>query len=493
VLFRSFELIPVEYDTPSLINDTVTLNIVRIGSKPIVFNLDIDETMPSRLVGDELRIKQIYNNLLSNAFKYTQEGSVEWRIFCEQISDDDGDNIWLVSRVKDSGMGIRPEDMEKLFSEYNQVDTKSNRKIEGTGLGLSICKSIVEMMGGWITVESEYGKGSAFTVRIRQGKAGGAPIGLEVAENLRNFHYSEGKRDRSKKLVRAHIPYARVLIVDDVATNLDVARGMMKPYGMRIDCVTSGQAAIDLIREARFIYNAIFMDHMMPGMDGVEATRIIREEIGTEYAKKIPIIALTANAIAGNEDMFLSKGFQAFLSKPIDIMRMDFVINHYVRDKEREKKLAEDAHNSPPNNQNLRNGNGNDKRGVIERRSLIDRMNDNDMLRISGLNIQKGLEIFGGDEEIYLGVLKSYALNTPPLLKQLRDCTQENLPNYAIVVHGLKSSSRSIGADHVGILAEALELAAKAGDFSFVSTNNDDFIKIVQVLIDALSNIMKDH
>jgi signal transduction histidine kinase/CheY-like chemotaxis protein len=483
-----FELIPVEYDTPSLINDTVTLNIVRIGSRPITFHLDVDKTLPSKLVGDELRIKQIFNNLLSNAFKYTQEGSVEWSIFCEQASD--GDNMWLVSRIKDSGIGIRPEDMEKLFSEYNQVDTKSNRKIEGTGLGLSICKSMVEMMGGWITVESEYGKGSAFTVRIRQGKAGGVPIGPEVAENLRNFHYSEVKRDRSAKLVRTRIPYARVLIVDDVATNLDVARGMMKPYGMQIDCVTSGQAAVDLIREAKPTYNAIFMDHMMPVMDGIEAVRIIREEIGTEYAKNIPIIALTANAIAGNEDMFLSKGFQAFLSKPVDIMRMDFVINHYVRDKEREKKLEENARNGLPNNPDLRSGN--DKKNDLEKRSLLDRKDVSDILRVAGLNIKKGLERFGGDEETYFGVLGSYALNTPSLLDQLRDCTPENLPNYAIVAHGVKSSSRSIGADHVGTLAEAFELAAKADDFSFVSANNDDFIKTIQVLIDALSKMLQD-
>jgi signal transduction histidine kinase len=216
-----FELIPAEYDTPSLINDTVTLNIMRIGSKPITFYLNVDENMPSRLFGDELRIKQIFNNLLSNAFKYTKKGRVDWDIACEQ----DGDDLWLVSRVSDSGIGIRPEDMKKLFSEYNQVDTKSNRKIEGTGLGLSICKSIVDLMDGQITVESKYGKGSTFTVRIKQGNLHSVPIGAENAENLRNFHFADRKRDRNSNLARVHIPYARVLVVDDVATNLDVAKG----------------------------------------------------------------------------------------------------------------------------------------------------------------------------------------------------------------------------------------------------------------------------
>ncbi|MFP3155643.1 ATP-binding protein [Lachnospiraceae bacterium ZAX-1] len=483
-----FELIPVEYDTPSLINDTVTLNIVRIGSKPITFHLDIDESMPSQLVGDELRIKQVFNNLLSNAFKYTKEGSVVWHITFEM----DGDAIWLVSRVTDSGIGIHLEDVKKLFSEYNQVDTKSNRKIEGTGLGLSICKSMAEMMGGGITVESEYGNGSTFTVRLRQGRAqNSVPIGAEVAENLRNFHYSDNRRDRSAKLLRTNIPYARVLIVDDISTNLDVARGMMKPYGMQIDCVTSGPAAIDLIRKQPVTYNAIFMDHMMPGMDGIEATRIIREEIGTEYAKNIPIIALTANAIVGNEDMFLSKGFQAFLSKPIDIMRMDVVINYWVRDKELEKELAKDTHHNQQSMTSPRTDN--------EKRSANDENSDFDLrdymhsgkFSVRGLDLKKGLKRFGDDEETYLGVLKSYVQNTPPLLDKLRECTQESLPDYAIVVHGIKSSSRSIGAEPIGAQAEALEFASKAGDLTFVKANNNDFTEAVQALIDGSSKALE--
>jgi signal transduction histidine kinase/DNA-binding NarL/FixJ family response regulator/HPt (histidine-containing phosphotransfer) domain-containing protein len=484
-----FELVPVEYDTPSLINDTVSLNIVRIGSKPITLQLEVDEALPNRLIGDELRIKQIFNNLLSNAFKYTKEGTVVWRVSFEQ----DGDDVWLISSIKDSGIGIKAKDLEKLFSQYNQVDTKSNRKIEGTGLGLSICKSMVELMEGTIQVESEYGAGSTFTVRIRQTQAGGVPIGPEVAENLRKFIYSEDRRDRSSKLLRAHIPYARVLVVDDVPTNLDVARGMMKPYGMQIDCVTGGQAAIDLIRRAEVKYNAIFMDHMMPDIDGIEATRIIREEIGTEYARTVPIIALTANAIVGNEDMFLQHGFQAFLSKPIDIIRMDYVINHWVRDKELEKQLAKEGYKP--------SGGGAEKRSGQERRSSLDRRSGFDRRRyqganrfnIRGLDIEQGLKRFGGDEEIYLGVLRSYTVNTTPLLDQLRDfCTEESLPRYAIVVHGIKSSSRSIGADLLGVRAEALEMAAKAGDFATVNAENPGFIADVQILLNALEMMLQD-
>jgi signal transduction histidine kinase/CheY-like chemotaxis protein len=467
-----FEIIPVEYDTPSLINDTVTLNIVRIGSKPITFQLNVDKNMPSTLVGDELRVKQIFNNLLSNAFKYTEEGTITWSIRCEP----DGDAVWLISEISDTGIGIRQKDVEKLFSDYNQVDTKRNRKIEGTGLGLSICKSMVELMGGNISVESEYGKGSTFKVRIRQGKANNVPIDAKVIENLKHFQYSDNKRDRRAKLIRAQIPYARVLVVDDVPTNLDVARGMMKPYGMHIDCVSNGPAAVKLIRDEKIKYNAIFMDHMMPGMDGIEATRIIREDIGTDYAKNIPIIALTANAIVGNEDKFLQHGFQAFLSKPIDIMRMDFVINHWVRDKELEKTGSGVI--SPDNNIG--------KQSIINRASVLERFH------IEGIDFKSGLRHFNGDIEIYLDVLKSYVKNTPPLLEQLRDGTKENLPNYAIVVHGIKGSSRGISAAGIGRRAEALERAAKGDNITFIEAQNDDFIETIQTLLVNLSAMLKE-
>jgi signal transduction histidine kinase len=182
-----FELVPVEYDTPSLINDVITLNIMRINEKPIAFRLHINDELPANLFGDELRVKQVFNNILSNAFKYTREGTVDWTIDFER--DDEG--VWLVSTVKDSGIGIKKEDLLKLFSDYNQVDTKSNRAIEGTGLGLSITKRIVEMMGGSIEVQSSYMEGSAFTVRMRQDFVNDRRIGKKLADSLMGFTYTE--------------------------------------------------------------------------------------------------------------------------------------------------------------------------------------------------------------------------------------------------------------------------------------------------------------
>jgi signal transduction histidine kinase/CheY-like chemotaxis protein len=483
-----FEIIEDDYDIPSLINDTAIVNMVRIGSKPIKFNIDPSPDLPNRMRGDELRLKQIFNNLLSNAFKYTENGSVDWRLYTER---DEG-GLWLVSEVKDSGIGIRPEDIKRLFENYNQVDTRSNRKIEGTGLGLSITKSLAQLMGGDIFVESEYGKGSTFTLRVRQGDVGSPPIGPKVSENLKSFDFTASKRARNEKLARVYIPYARVLVVDDVATNLDVARGILKPYGITVDCVTNGQAAIDVIRAGEPAYDAIFMDHMMPGMDGIEATRIIREEIGSDYAKSIPILALTANAIAGNDEMFLKAGFQAFLTKPIDIMVMDGAVRRWVRNKEKEEAWLEE------------NGQTQGERRLgVERRSGVDRRKGGDRrasqgggmaepaskaplfanAKIEGLDIELGIARFAGDEDIYMDVLRSYYENTPELLETLAGTDISDLPSYAVTVHGIKSSSRSIGAESVGSKAEALEKAAKAGNSDFVNAENGGFVEEARALL----------
>ena len=326
------EIMPVQYEVPSLLNDIITLNMIRIEDKPITFHLNINENLPCNLYGDDLRVKQIINNLLSNAFKYTQKGTVTLGMDCERDGSDDVQmSVW----VSDTGIGIREEDQKKLFSNYSQVDTKANRRIEGTGLGLSITKMLVEQMNGEISVESEYGKGSMFRFHIKQKFVSDETVGAETAENLRSFKYSDRRKRMHEKFVRPDLSYASVLVVDDMPNNLDVSAALLGKYKMRIDCVSSGQEAIDRINDGKPVYDAIFMDHMMPGMDGVEATAKIRA-IGTEYAMTIPIIALTANAIAGNEQMFLSNDFQAFLAKPINIMHLDSIVQRWIRDKSRE-------------------------------------------------------------------------------------------------------------------------------------------------------------
>ncbi|MDR2516560.1 MAG: response regulator [Spirochaetaceae bacterium] len=450
-----FELVPAEYDLPSLINDTVNLNVVRIGSKPISFKIHLDKNLPSRLYGDELRIKQIFNNLLSNAFKYTTEGFVVLEIAAEAAEDG---AVWLIISVKDSGIGITAGDQEKLFDDFNRFDLKKNRYLEGTGLGLALTRNMVELMNGTITVESEYGTGSTFTARVRQMSTGAPPVGERVAENLMKFRYTAQKRRGNAGLSRIYLPYARVLVVDDVPINLDVAKGMLQPYGMRIDCVSGGREAIDLIREHKTHYDAIFMDHMMPGMDGVEAVRLIRE-IDGGYAKNIPIIVLTANAISGNEEMFLGCGFNDFLSKPIDILRLDAVIHRWVRDKSREAEMEAPAEDR------------------VEAASPVSAASPLLSWRIEGLNLPRALERFSRKETALVTALRSWAVHIHTLLENMRPVPrrgdEEQLARYTVAVHSIKGASYGICADEIGSQAAELEHAARVNDFAFLAAHSD--------------------
>ena len=450
-----FGLNPSEYDVPSLINDTRSLNVLRVADKPIDFQIKIDETLPSRLFGDELRIKQIFNNLLNNACKYTTQGSILWSIGWERAED----GIWLTSSIKDTGCGICEEDTKKLFSGHDQANTWNHLKPKGgfgLGLGLGIARHIVEAMGGSITVSSVYGKGSTFTIRIRQKDIGAPPIGAAVAQSLCNAEsnsvYTGIKRERNMKFTRIPMPYAKILVVDDVQTNLDVARGIMKPYGMQVDCVTSGAEAVRLVRAAQPKYDAIFMDHMMPDMDGMEAARIIRTEIDSDYARNVPIIALTANAIASNEAIFLKNGFQAFLSKPIDIMKLDATLRQWVRNKALE--FPQSTAFSPG--------------------------------QVAGIDWQVGLRRFGGDKDVYLSILRSYTDHTDQLIERIRNVSAETLADYAILVHGIKGSSYGIEAREAGKQAEELEFAAKAGNLQFVRQYTPIFIESLERLLTSI-------
>jgi signal transduction histidine kinase/CheY-like chemotaxis protein/HPt (histidine-containing phosphotransfer) domain-containing protein len=469
-----FELIPVNYQIASLISDSVNINIIRLGSKPITFHLKINKELPSVLYGDELRVRQILNNLLSNAFKYTREGTVTLDINFEKIEGPEKD-ILLVCRVEDTGIGIKQEDMGKLFSVYNQVDTRSNRHIDGTGLGLSISKNLVTMMGGEIFVESEYGWGSVFTMRVKQKIIDETPIGGDLKERLEHFNYHAGMPGEQRKQTRNKIPYGKVLVVDDVATNLDVAKGMMLPYDLSIDCVLSGREAINLIREEKTRYHAVFMDHMMPEIDGIETVRIIRHEIGTEYAKTVPIIALTANAIIGNDKMFLENGFDDFLTKPIDISKLDACLNRWVRDRKQETHRA-DAPNAPDS----ASPDTGAAAAVPEKPAA---------LSVEGLDFAEGVERMGGREDAYLRILKTYAATMPAMLDKIRDFKVESLKDYIITVHGIKGSSYSICAHETGRMAEALEMAAKREDIEAILRNNGPFIHQAEQLVEHISRL----
>ncbi|MDR3255355.1 MAG: response regulator [Synergistaceae bacterium] len=471
-----FGLNPATYIFHSLILDTISLNVVRINSKPIAFNVDLDEMIPSQLFGDEIRIKQILNNLLSNAFKYTEKGAVTLRITCEP----DNSDVWFTFVVEDTGRGIQKDDIDKLFTEYRRIDLRTNRNIEGTGLGLSICKNLVELMDGTISAQSEYGKGSVFTARLRQKVIDPAPIGMEIARSMRNFSYMDNRRSRRKNLQRSYMPYGKVLVVDDVFTNLDVANGLMMPYGLTIHCTSSGKQAIEIVREAKIKYDVIFMDHMMPEMDGVETVRIIREEIGSEYAKTVPVIALTANAIVGNVEMFLKNGFQAFLSKPIDIMLLDMLLNRWIRDRQSEETLRKAAA---------------EYQAIIaaELGEILDKQAENTPFSdaaIEGIDLTLGLERYDNNLDVYTGLLRSYVKHSTGTLSEISAVPTGPLQNYTIKVHGLKGASYGICADKVGKLAEELEAAAKRDDREFIEARHGAFISVAEELISDLSSLL---
>jgi len=324
-----FGIMPGEYDLPYFINDIVKVNADHIGSKPISFRIMPDDKLPSRLIGDSLRIRQIFNNLLSNAFRYTSVGTVDWRISTER----EGDSIWLVSSISDTGMGIKAEDIEKLFLDYNnRLDDNRVRNLEGaSGLGLSLAKKIASLMDGTISVESTWGKGSTFTVRIKQKYVNDETISAELLATLKNYKYVERKHSDIADMQRIQIPKAKVLVVDDVEINLEIAQGMLEPYGISVDCLLNCQEAVEVVRRGETQYDAIFISRWMSsGIDGKEAVRIIRSDINSDYAKTVPIIALTANTVIGNKDIFHSWGFQDVLSKPLDIRHLDEVVNTWI-------------------------------------------------------------------------------------------------------------------------------------------------------------------
>jgi len=320
----NFELFPARYQFASLVNDITQMNKLLLDHKSLEFIIHVDENIPAQLYGDELRVKQILNNILSNSYKYTDEGEVvlSFNLLEENPS---GHNVVLSFSVKDTGRGMSEDQVARLFHEYARFNVESDRTTTGTGLGMAITHNLVSLMGGTITVESELGVGTLIVITIPQGMESVKRIGTELAQNLEQSRIIDKRYTTRQKIVRTPMPYGRVLLVDDMETNLDVAELLLRPYQLQIDKVKSGFAAIDQILEGKE-YDLIFMDHMMPQMDGIETTMHIREH---GYTK--PIVALTANAIVGQSEVFLSNGFDGYISKPIDTRQLHETLNRFVK------------------------------------------------------------------------------------------------------------------------------------------------------------------
>jgi CheY-like chemotaxis protein/HPt (histidine-containing phosphotransfer) domain-containing protein len=376
--------------------------------------------------------------------------------------------------------------MEKLFSEYTQFDTTANRRIEGTGLGLSITRGLVNLMGGTITMESEYGKGSIFQVSLPQGIVDQTPIGTDMAEKLRNFHFIEARsRGRGNTIIRSYMPYGRVLVVDDLQTNLDVMTGFLTPYGLTVETALSGREAVERIRAGEGRYNLVFMDHMMPEMDGIEAARIIRNEIGTEYAKTVPIIVLTANAITGNRELFLESGFNDYISKPIDIKLLDVALNQWIRDKQSEETLkdAEDQarkRTEPPGQEPGAGSLDTEGRWLLEH-------------PVEGVDFATAMRLYDNSGAVFFSILTSFVTHTPVLLEKMTAHLESSAPDYTTEVHGLKGTCNAICAGGIAALAQELEFAAKEGDFDLVQSRHGELIQQAQRLLEKLKALLEER
>jgi len=445
------DIVPVEYKTASLINDSAQLNMMRINGKPIEFELLVNEDIPAKLIGDELRIKQILNNMLSNAFKYTDAGKVTLSVSAG--FEPKKEEITLVLSVRDTGHGMSKEQLGMLFDEYSRFNPGNNRTIEGTGLGLAITLRLVNLMNGKIHVESAPGKGTLVTIRLPQSVADGEILGKEVAANLRQFRMNHiAHRKVGRQLVRDPMPYGSVLIVDDVETNLYVAAGLLKLYKLKIDTVMSGQEAIEKINSGK-VYDVVFMDHMMPEMDGIMTTKHLRSSAG--YTN--PIVALTANAVVGQANIFLQNGFDDFISKPIDIRQLNSVLNKFVRDKQ------------PPE--------------VIKAARQSYSSSTDAMPGVSSMDEQTNallIESFVRDVTKVIKMLEEFS-GEPDRLKN-----EENLKTFTIMVHGIKSSLRNINEIELSEFAYKLEIAGKEQNTGLITASFPEFLNKLRVLLEKI-------
>jgi len=444
------ELISARYDIPSLINDIVQLNALYFESKPIEFKLSVDENIPLSLIGDELRIKQILNNLLSNAFKYTDKGEVSLKVNADYTQRGGKPYVSLVFCVNDTGQGMTPEQIKKLGGEYYRFNMEANRTTTGTGLGMNITMKLIQMMNGKLLVESKPGKGTKVTVHLPQGCNSAdlsRTIGKEIAENLSKFSLDGARRmKKTSQIVREYMPYGKVLIVDDVESNLYVAKGLMIPYGLSIETASSGFEAVDIVKNGA-VFDIIFMDHFMPKMDGVDATKIMRN-IG--YVN--PIIALTANALTGQSDMFMQNGFDGFISKPIDIRQLNAMLNKFVRSRHSPEEIKAAESMRPKS---------------IAKSATEDIQPESDPQLIA---------IFARDAEKAISVLQSVC--------EKNAYDEESLQMFIINTHAMKSALANIGEKELSKFASELEQAVRERNFSEVAAKTPEFLNALRTLVE---------
>lgn len=432
------ELVSGEYNVATSIYNFIEMSRARAEKKGILLKADIAENLPSKMYGDEMRLKQIYTNILNNAIKYTEKGEITLTLTGEEIGDD---KIFTKATISDTGIGIRGEDLDKIFDAFQRVDEEKNQKIEGTGLGMSITKQLVELMGGKIYVESEYGKGSTFHVELVQGIVDRTPIGRidQAVEQNREIE----KHKRAVLLA----PEAKLLVVDDNQMNLNVMKGLLKRTEMQVDLVLSGKEALEAVTKTS--YDVILMDHMMPEMDGVEALHRLRK-LKENQNPQAKVIVLTANAAIGSREEYLKMGFDDYLSKPIEAMNLENMIKKYLP-----KELVHEIEEVVEETQNL------------EEIEFLE-----EKLRPFGIHLKQGLIYVEGELEQYVDMVKLFLRQSEARKEKMRGFLKEgNTEEYTIEVHALKSNGKMIGSRKMSELAYEMEIQGRNGKLEYLRQN----------------------
>ena len=456
------EIIPVQYELSSLINDLLNMIRERALKKGLELEVNADKNVPHILYGDEIRIRQVALNLLTNAVKYTNKGKITFEVGFEKISDR---QIALKFRIKDTGIGMKEEDMDKLFTPFTRIEEKRNRSVEGTGLGMSIVTQLLTLMDSKLDVKSTYGEGSEFAFAITQDVVKWEPMG-ELAERFSSV--TEPVGDYHELF---HAPDAHILVVDDTEVNLVVVKNLLKQTQVVIDVVTSGKEAVELAKNNR--YDVAFIDHMMPDMDGIETLHRIKEECET---KGTFFIALTANAVSGSRERYIAEGFDDYLSKPIDGRRLEEMLKNYLPDSKIKAV-------SPPPPGTESGKNGDDREEAASGKTVIPEW----IKAIPEIDINKGIEGCGS-EESFLSVLEVFYRTADQKADEIeRFYTEEDWENYTIKVHALKSSARIIGAADLSEAARELEEAGNARDLETIKRDTESLLAGYRELCGKLS------
>ena len=434
------EIIDRTYDVTGLLSDVINMVRTKAAEKNLWFYINIDETIPSELWGDGTRNRQILTNILNNAVKYTKEGGVSLSVIGEPIEND---QILLKIQVTDTGIGIREQDLPKLFRNFERLNLEENRNVEGTGLGLAITYRLVEQMNGRIDVESEYGIGSTFTVFLPQGIMSDTPIG-----DFKKKYQTMMKRDTYRYRESFIAPDARILVVDDVSMNLLVISQLLKKTRMKVDTCLSGKECLYMIQKEH--YDVILLDHMMPEMDGIETLKAFKD-MYNHKCQDTPVIALTANAIVGVREMYIQEGFVDYLSKPVEGSDLEVMLRKYIP-AEKVQIITEE----------IREESQEEQTGETSVAAAVSPNYAQFPEKLDWLDVAMGIKYCADSEEVYREALQEFC-DVGQEMRNLIDGAYENedWKNYTIHVHGLKSSALSVGATKLAEETASLEQAGQ--------------------------------